>query len=141
MCSLSWGDVYSENLIVRQRKGGKSRIVHFGQKTRSLFTELRDFREEILKIPATPESAIFLGLRGRLTDSAIHRRFKSWIQRAGLSPALSFHSLRHGYAARLLTEGVQLSTVRDQLGHTNLSTTSAYLHFTAKPREAVCRVT
>lgn len=43
-------------------------------------------------------------------------------------PAWSYHQLRHGFASRLLSAGVPISTVSQFLGHSALQTTETYSH-------------
>jgi len=136
---LDWQDVKMDFLVIREGKGQKPRTVFFGEKTSQLFQKYSGFRASVLGL--APEGAVFTGRQGRLSMAQIHRRAKGWFQRAGFSGELSFHSLRHGYATRMIEEGVTLPLLREQLGHSSISTTSIYLHFTAKAREVLARAT
>lgn len=42
------------------------------------------------------------------------------------------HSLRRSYATNLLRGGVDIKTVSKMLGHTNINTTSRYIHFSSE---------
>lgn len=46
------------------------------------------------------------------------------------------HGLRHSHAAELVREGVPVNVIQKQLGHANLSITSAYLDHIA-PEQVV----
>lgn len=45
-----------------------------------------------------------------------------------LNDRISFHSLRHSFATYYLSNGGSLLTLQSMLGHTNLNTTTIYLH-------------
>lgn len=60
------------------------------------------------------------------TARTLERKFKKYAARAGLNPLYTFHSLRHGFATRLLERGVPINQVQLALGHANISTTSIY---------------
>jgi len=66
---------------------------------------------------------------------SLERNFKTAAKRAKLNPEYSFHSLRHGFATRLLESGVPLNHVQVLLGHANISTTSVYIR--ARPLDAI----
>ena len=49
------------------------------------------------------------------------------VKRAGLGKA-TWHMFRHTFASRLTRTGVDIVTVKDLLGHSNISTTLRYAH-------------
>ena len=57
----------------------------------------------------------------------------SWIMRENLkktsiSKLVNLHSLRHSYATHLLEEGLNIVTLKELLGHSEITTTMIYLH-------------
>lgn len=49
-------------------------------------------------------------------------------------PYKKFHSLRHTYATMLLSKGVDLKTVQDLMGHSDITITQIYLHVLPKTK-------
>ncbi|TLM85177.1 MAG: tyrosine recombinase XerC [Actinobacteria bacterium] len=87
----------------------------------------------------SPE-AVFLSSRGnRLTEDAIRRLFKEYLQAAGASSSLSPHAMRHTFATHMLEAGADLRTVQELLGHVALSTTQIYTHLSVKRLQEVHR--
>ena len=58
-----------------------------------------------------------------LEGAVVTRAFQKHLKAAGL-PRVRFHDLRHGAATYLLGAGVPMRVVMDQLGHSQMSTTS-----------------
>ena len=131
LLALRWRDIDLRrgHLIVRHGKGDRTRTVSFGRRVSALFSEFLALSQAHLAAKCTPDDFLFLGRRGPLSPSGIHRRLKFWLAKCGLPPHYSMHSLRHGFATRLLDEGIDINTIRTQLGHSSISTTSVYMHF------------
>lgn len=110
-------NVLEKRILIRQGKGGKDRIVPLP----------KGFKEKHLK-----SLPIKCGVR------SLQRAFKDACKRAGLleaKPTLHFHSLRHGFATRMVAQGVPIHHIRTLMGHTNISTTNVYLE--ANPKDAL----
>jgi integrase len=71
---------------------------------------------------------VFCNALGRPLDgSALRRRYKRARDAAGLRP-LRWHDLRHTFGSLLVAGGVDLVSIKDTMGHSQLTTTSRYLH-------------
>jgi site-specific recombinase XerD len=76
----------------------------------------------------SPDDYVFCNAYGRRLDgSALRRRYKRARDKAGLRP-LRWHDLRHTFGSLLVAGGVDLVSVQDAMGHSQLATTSRYLH-------------
>lgn len=110
-------------------KGGRTRIVLFGQAAHEALVEyLQRARPQLIN-PHKPTRALFLNAQGgRLTVRSMHRLVKRYGQQIGVD--ISPHALRHSFATHLLEGGADLRTVQELLGHQRLSTTQVYTHLT-----------
>lgn len=72
---------------------------------------------------------VFLTENGRpLLGTFVTRSFQAVLKRAGL-PHVRFHDLRHGAATYLLAAGVELKTISEILGHSQIHVTAnTYAH-------------
>jgi integrase/recombinase XerD len=69
---------------------------------------------------------------GALSRNAIYDRVRTHARRARIPHRVSPHRLRHTFATHLVQEGVNLVTLRDLLGHRQITSTQIYIHLTAQ---------
>lgn len=91
--------------------------------------------ERIVPKPKGWKDIFFKELSLKTTVRTLQRKFKLYSKKAKLSDYYTFHSLRHGFATRLLESGVPINQVQVLLGHSNISTTSVYTK--ANPHDAI----
>jgi integrase/recombinase XerD len=109
-------------------KGNKERLVPLGDEALSwLERYMRESRG--LLLGALQSDVLFPSRRGNaMTRQAFWQLIKRYALLAGISKALSPHTLRHAFATHLLNHGADLRVVQLLLGHSTLSTTQIYTH-------------
>lgn len=74
------------------------------------------------------DDLVFAGdFGGYLDGSALRRRYKDALSRAGLRP-LRFHDLRHTFGTRMIAKA-DIRRVQEWMGHADIQTTMRYLHY------------
>lgn len=129
LVSLRIHDINFEEGVLRATgKGGKQRLVPVAPRILQLIQDyLARARQEFVKDES--EDGLFLGTRGRpLSRVRFWQILKEYVNKAGLPPDTSPHTLRHSFATHLLTGGADLRAIQEMLGHVSLTTTQVYTH-------------
>jgi len=115
-------DFERKTIHIRQSKYKKDRIV-----------PLADSMAVGLKKYINAENPHIWLFNGKEADGRYSARGLSWVMRENLrktsiTKEVNLHSLRHSYATHLLEQGVNIVTLKELLGHAEITTTMIYLH-------------
>lgn len=81
---------------------------------------------QAIRIHVDPTAHVFLTREG-LPYRDISTAYTTAMQRAGITD-FTFHDLRHTFASRLVMAGVDLTTVKELMGHKHITMTLRYAH-------------
>jgi integrase len=120
---LPWSDVNFETGLVTARGSKSGETYHVPMND--------DLRELLRGLESRLKSAwVFPSRNGRSPLNAtnyMNRVFAAAVKRAGVAN-FRWHDLRHTFASRLVMAGVDLSTVRELMGHKTIRMTQRYAH-------------
>jgi integrase/recombinase XerD len=120
-------DFERKTIHIRQSKYKKDRLV-----------PLSDYMAKGLRKYISAENPYVWLFNGKEPDGRYSVRGLSWVMRETLKKTsikkdVNLHSLRHAYATHLLEEGLNIVTLKELLGHAEITTTMIYLHVAQCP--------
>ncbi len=122
-------------------KGSKMRVIYLNSACRSALSEylkVRQSKATQYGQPIIDKQALFLSSRRtRISNQMVQTLVYKYLDLAGLGGrGLSVHKLRHTAATLMYNEGeVDVLTLKDILGHEQLTTTQIYTHLSNKKLE------
>jgi len=147
LLALRWRDVdftarrirvarsYSQGLGIVSPKSGKSRSVPLADVLAVALDGLSR-RDHF-----TAQDALVFTVTGKHIDpSTIRARFvrarDAAIKKDAELPSLRFHDLRHSFGTQAVSSNIDLLTVKEWMGHSDIKTTMGYLHFRENTHDA-----
>lgn len=117
-------------------KGGRARVVFISDRATEWVKRYLANRSDKFKPLFIRYSGKVIeeddGEKMRLTPRSVERAVKKYVKLARLPVDATVHTLRHSFATDLLTNGADLRSVQEMLGHKNIATTQIYTHVTNK---------
>ncbi len=121
---LKIDDIDSENMqiIIRNSKSKKDRYGILSKKNLAL---LREYWKEY-----KPTEYLFEGAKDgtSISERSIQKVFTASKIDTGIRKKATVHTLRHSFATHLMEAGTDICHIQRLLGHTNIQTTTVYLH-------------
>lgn len=123
------------NTVQCMGRGNKERAIPFGGLAREALERYLDGARAALAGRHT-SPALFLNHHGeRLTRQGFWLIIKGYAKQAGIE-TITPHTLRHSFATHQLSNGADLRTVQELLGHSSIATTQVYTHMAeGQPRD------
>jgi len=125
----SWIDLEEGIITVRntetfRTKSGNERIIPIND---TLKIVLNKRFPKIIDI--SKDEYVFTKIKGiRLNVDFVSKNFKKISRKLNLNEDYHLHTIRHTFASNLVQRGVDLYTVKELLGHSDLKTTQIYSH-------------
>jgi integrase/recombinase XerC len=136
LCGIRLHDIQLKaQLVLVRGKGKKERMVPFSEATRDALNAYLDVRWKMMNDTRRPQrhEMLLVNRRGApLTTRSVGRIVKQKAVAAGLSPDVHPHTLRHAFGTHMLSEGADLRSIQELLGHERLTTTQRYTQLTTE---------
>jgi len=133
LVGINFGDIdETGQAIIIRGKGRKERIVPLGSHAMSAIDHYLKVMSSHNVTNETGEPFFINKHNTRLSTRSVRRNVSKYLDKVGLDPEISPHTLRHSFATHLLDNGADLRSVQELLGHQSLSTTQIYTHLTTK---------
>jgi len=115
-------DFERKTIHIRQSKYKKDRILPLSN---AMAIGLRKYLSA-----ENPHIWLFNGkeIDGRYSVKGLSWVLRENLKKTSITKEISLHSLRHSYATHLLEEGINIVTLKELLGHAEITTTMIYLH-------------
>lgn len=147
LCALRWSDIdlhagflRVEREVQRLYEKGHTRLVVQPPKSESSRRRI-PLPADMLSLLAaykpkhTGDTCLLTGTAAPLEPRTMQNRYKSLLKRAGV-PYRNFHALRHTYATRCIEQYVDVKSVSEMLGHSDVRITlQTYVHVSLRHKQ------
>lgn len=117
-------------------KRNKERLIPLNDELVEAIDHYMGLRAEVVRDPEV--EALIVTAKGQPAyESLIYRIVKKYLALVTTLDKKSPHVLRHTFATHMLNRGADLNTIKELLGHANLSATQVYTHNTFKKLKSI----
>lgn len=126
LIGLSVDDLNMSVGFLRCRDEKKERMIPFGKTAKAALSRyLENARERLLK--GNESNLLFVNCSGKaMSRQGFWKILKHYGEMADIKTAITPHTLRHSFAAHLLSSGADIHTVQTMMGHAGIGSTQMY---------------
>ena len=126
LLNLNIDDLNLEIGFVKCRNSRGERVIPiYPSAVAALRVYLRQARAILLSDIAQP--SLFVNIKGeRMTRQGFFKIVKYYQEKAGIKKQITPHTLRHSFAMHLIQNGADLESVKEMMGHADISSTQFY---------------
>lgn len=126
LIDLDVSDVNLELGVIKCSGAKRSRVIPlYPAALRALVAYMRDIRGSMISSP--DEQALFVNVSGiRMSRQGFWKILKHYQDMAHIEKEITPHTLRHSFAVHLLENGADLGSLRELMGHCDISSTQLY---------------
>ncbi len=148
ICALKWSDIDFENQVIKVKstvirvndKNGKSHDEISAAKTDAsvrLVPIINKLFVKLSEMKKTSESPYVISTKNEFVKKRTYEyRYHKILKRAGIKD-INYHALRHSFATRCIECGVDIKSLSEILGHSNVSITlNTYVHSSIKLKKS-----
>ena len=108
---------------------GKKRLIPFGKVAKKALTAyINDVRERM--VAGKDTDVLFTNCSGDvMSRQGFWKILKYYAKKAGINEDITPHTLRHSFAAHMVSNGADLHAVQEMMGHSDISSTQIYMQF------------
>ena len=126
LISLKLSDINLQMEYLACKDNGRERIVPFGAVAKQAVEKyLMEGRTALVSEEGS--NYLFTNCSGQaMSRQGFWKLIKVYGKKAGITGELTPHTLRHSFAMHLVSNGADLHSVQEMLGHADISTTQVY---------------
>ena len=131
VASLNISDlILEEDKFIIHGKGNRERVGYLNKATKKALEEYLKIRQTIDVASSKQKDALFLNKDNvRISIRGIRKKIKIAYELANINgKQYSAHTLRHTCATLMYRSGIDIKTIQELLGHSQIDTTNVYVH-------------
>ncbi|HET8735632.1 MAG TPA: site-specific integrase [Pricia sp.] len=113
---LKWKNINKGRLITHRNKTGELINNRLNRTALAILGRLQKSEDYVFDVQS-------------LSDNGANKAIRYWVKRAKINKHITFYCARHTFACQLLSNGANLKTVADAMGHSSTKSTLKYLNY------------